>query len=339
MNQEDKFIVGLDIGYSNVKVACGGTQLFEPNISIFPAYATPDPESDLALAKKSSDEVKVFPDGSEWRVFTNRVGHRELHENYHSTEMYKALFYGALIKATEGRSDVIDVLVTGLPVRIANSEQERGQLSASLTGRHEVYPGRVILVKEVVVLSQGVGIMNDILNSEGMISDDDLEFSNILVIDPGYFSMDYVTFHRGDKKSEFSGSSMNATSVIIEEMVRTLELDNPKEGTQESERIETALRQGNKTFNNGFRNVEIEPLLERVTPRIVSSVVAELLNRTRSIGPVHIIISAGGGAIFYDKAIREAFEQARIVKSSNPVASNAIGYWHYGANKMSAQSE
>ncbi|MDI9095098.1 rod shape-determining protein MreD [Proteus vulgaris] len=339
MNQSERFIVGLDIGYSNVKVACGGTQLLDPKVTIFPAYATPEPESDLALAKKSPDEVKVYPNGTEWRVFTNRVGHRELHESYHSTEMYKALFYGALIKATEGRSDVIDILVTGLPVRIANSEADRSQLCESFTGKHEVTPGRFILVKEVVVLSQGVGIMNDILNTEGLISDEDLEFSNILVIDPGYYSMDYVTFHRGDKKNEFSGSSLNATSVIIEEIVRVLERDYPKEGAQEAERIETALRLGNKTFNNGFRSVEIEPLIEEVSHRIVSSVVAELLKRTRSIGPVHIIISAGGGARFYDHFIKEAFPQARILQSVNPVASNSIGYWHYGVNKLSSQSD
>lgn len=339
MTQDWKFIVGLDIGYSNVKIACGDSQSFEPSVSVYPAYATAEPETDLALAKKSEHELKVYPHGKEWRVFTNRVGHRELHDKYHTSEMYMALFYGSLIKATNGRSNIIDVLVTGLPVRIANSDEERQQLSRSFTGTHEVAPGQFVTVKEVVVLSQGVGIMNDVLNRDGLISDDDIEFSNILVIDPGYFSMDYVTFSRGDRKREFSGSSLNATSVIIEEIVRTLETEFPDEGTQESERIETAFRRGDKTFNNGFRNVEIQPLVDKITPRIVGTVVAELLNRTRSIGPVHIIISAGGGSRFYDQSIREAFRHARVIQSPNPVASNSIGYWHYGAEALNNNAQ
>ncbi|PHM72224.1 ParM/StbA family protein [Xenorhabdus sp. KJ12.1] len=339
MTQASKFIVGLDIGYSNVKIACGISQAIEPSISIYPAYATIEPETDVALGKKNENELKVYRHKNEWRVFTNRVGHRELHDKYHTSEMYMALFYGALIKATIGRSNVIDVLVTGLPVRIANSESERKTLSELLIGKHEVAPGHVITVKEVAVLSQGVGIMNDVLNRDGLISDDEVEFSNILVIDPGYFSTDYVTFSRGDRKREFSGSSLNATSVIIEEIVRTLETNHPEEGMQEAERIETAFRRGDKTFNNGFRNVEIKPLIDEVTPRIVGTVVAELLNRTRSIGPIHIIVSAGGGIRFYDSFIKEAFKNARVIQSPNPVASNAIGYWHYGAEAFNSDSE
>lgn len=339
MKQDLKFIVGLDIGYSNVKIACGNAQSFEPSVSVYPAYATAEPETDLALAKKSDHEVKVYPHGNEWRVFTNRVGHRELHEKYHTSEMYMALFYGSLIKATEGRSNVIDVLVTGLPVRIANSDDERQQLCKLFTGTHEVSPGQFVTVKEVVVLSQGVGIMNDVLNRDGLLSDDDIEFSNILVIDPGYFSMDYVTFSRGDRKREFSGSSLNATSVIIDEIIRTLEDEFPEEGIQEAERIETAFRRGDKTFNNGFRNVEIQPLVDKITPRIVGTVVAELLKRTRSIGAVHIIISAGGGSRFYDQSIKDAFKQARVIQSPNPVASNAIGYWHYGAEELNSSAQ
>lgn len=339
MNLNKAFVVGLDIGYSNVKIACGDANSLEPSVTVIPAYATSEPETDLALAKKSEHETKVYPNGNEWRVFTNRVGHRELHDKYHNTEMYMALFYAAIIKATEGREKVIDILVTGLPVRIANSQSERDQLAKVLTGNHEVAPGVIITVKEVVVLSQGVGIMNDVLNRDGMISDEDVEFSNILVIDPGFYSMDYVMFSRGDRKREFSGSSLNATSVIIDEMVRLLESQHPEEGTQEAERIETALRRGEKTFNNGFRNVEIQQLVDNVTPRVVGSVVAELLNRTRSVGPIHIIISAGGASGFYDAPIKDAFRQARVIQSPYPVASNSIGYWHYGAEAFSSNAQ
>lgn len=328
MFQQKKFVVGLDIGYSNVKIARGYNDSFEPEVSVFPAYATPDEESDLTLGRKAEEELKVYPNGNEWRVFTNRIGHRELHDKYHTSEMYKALFFGALIKATEGRTNVIDVLVTGLPVRLANSEDEREILGKLLVGRFEVAPGRVIVVNSVSVLSQGVGIMNDVINTPNLLSDDDIEFSNILVTDPGFFSWDYVSFERGERKRNSSGSSLNATSALIDAIVNELESEHPEEGVVDAERIETALRSKLPSFNNGFRNVEIEPLLAKVTPRIAENVIAELLKRTRQIGTIHIIISAGGGSPFYLDSIRKAFPRSRIIESQNPVASNAIGYWH-----------
>ena len=109
MIQNSRYVVGLDIGYSNVKISCGDENVYELEVSVYPAYATSEP--DLALAKKGEHEIKVFPNRSEWRVFTNRVGHRELHGKYHTSEMYMTLFYGALIiKRPEGHSNVIDVL-------------------------------------------------------------------------------------------------------------------------------------------------------------------------------------------------------------------------------------
>ena len=125
MLKSSRFIVGLDIGYSNVKLTYGLTTEDRPAIHVYPAYATSDKQSDLNLVKKSEDEVKVYPNGNQWRVFTNRIGHRELHKEYHFTEMYLALLQGVIAKATYGRRKVIDQLVTGLPVRIASNFEER----------------------------------------------------------------------------------------------------------------------------------------------------------------------------------------------------------------------
>lgn len=337
MIKPKQFAVGLDIGYSNVKIACGYTEQYEPATSLCPAYATSEEETDLDLAKKSPNELKVYPNQKEWRVFTNRIGHRELHDKYHTSDMYMALFYGALIKATEGRTNVIDMLVTGLPVKLANSDTERELLAKRLTGQFEVYPGRTIVVKQVEVISQGVGTMNDVLNTADLLSDDDIENSNILVVDPGFYSLDYIVFVRGERKAAFSGSSLIATSVIIDSIVSKLEADFPDEGSVDPERIETALRNKESAFHNGFRNIELKPLLTEILPRITDSVVSELQMRTRSV-TLHITITAGGGAIFYEDAIEHAFPKARKIVSRNPVASNSVGYWHFAVDELQSES-
>ncbi|CAB5594905.1 Uncharacterised protein [Citrobacter werkmanii] len=88
----DKLVVcGIDIGYSNVKIAVGDSADDKPTVSIYPAYATNEPVDDVRLVKRSCEhEVLVYPGGKEWRAFTERPDARELHDRYHMTEMYLA---------------------------------------------------------------------------------------------------------------------------------------------------------------------------------------------------------------------------------------------------------
>lgn len=334
MNESPFNIVSIDIGYSNVKIATGTVHNNDPTVEVYPAYATTREEDEIQLVKRDrASEAVVYPEGNMWRVFTDMPDSRELHNRYHTTEMYLALYYGGLLKATKGTNGVIDLLVTGLPVDIANHEQQRAELTARLTGTFKITPDNTVTVKRVIVLAQGVGVINDILNQDGMISDEELGHSNILVVDPGFYSMDYVAFSRGDRLPNSSGTSLNATSVIIEHIVAILNEENPHEAKDDmQEIIEVALRNGQTRFFNGFRYVELEPFIQRVVSQVASEVVKELRKRTRAVGPIHIIAAAGGGTRFYEKAIRDAFPQAKVLVSPNPVASNAIGFWHYGVD-------
>ncbi|HHA1523750.1 TPA: rod shape-determining protein MreD [Enterobacter cloacae] len=332
----DKLVVcGIDIGYSNVKIAVGDSADDKPTVSIYPAYATNEPVDDVRLVKRSCEhEVLVYPGGKEWRAFTERPDARELHDRYHMTEMYLALYLASLDKITAKAGNEIDLVVTGLPVRLAN-ESERAKLTARLTGTFTIAPGKTVTVKKCLVLQQGVGVINDIVNRPGLISQEELEKSTILVVDPGFFSMDYIAFKSGSRVSGSSGSSLKATSAIIESIVNRLNADNPEERIDDlPEIIEIALRNNEQSFYNGFRHISLRPLLEEAIPSIASDVVKELRKSTRVLGPVHIIAAAGGGTRFYEQTIREEFPRARIVSSPLPVASNAIGFWNYGVDLM-----
>ena len=62
----DKLVVcGIDIGYSNVKIAVGDSADDKPTVSIYPAYATNEPVDDVRLVKRSCEhEVLVYPGGA-----------------------------------------------------------------------------------------------------------------------------------------------------------------------------------------------------------------------------------------------------------------------------------
>ena len=93
MIQHSRYAVGLDIGYSNVKISCGDANAYEPAVSIYSAYAESESEKDLSLAKKSECEIKVFLNGTEWRVFKKRVGHWELHNKFHTSNVYSIVLW------------------------------------------------------------------------------------------------------------------------------------------------------------------------------------------------------------------------------------------------------
>lgn len=335
MSNDELVVCGIDIGYSNVKIAVGKSADYEPTVSIYPAYATSGPEDDFNLVKQNREhEVLVYPGGQEWRAFTQRPDARELHDRYHMTDMYLALYLASLDKVTNKMGGVIDLVVTGLPVRLAN-DAERAKLTARLTGTFTLAPGKTVTVRKCLVLQQGVGVINDIANRKGLISSEELSSSTILVIDPGFFSMDYIAFKNGGRVSNSSGSSFKATSAIIEHIVNRLNEEHPEERSDElPEVIEIALRNNKQTFFNGFRHITLRPLLDLAIPAIAGDVVKELRKTTRALGPVHIIAAAGGGTEFYEKSIREAFPHARVVSSPLPVASNAIGFWNYGVDLM-----
>lgn len=336
MSKKNAIVCGVDIGYSNVKIATGDAFASVPDVSIFPAYATTEEEEDVNLVKRNrAHEVTVYPNGNMWRAFTDRPDGRELHDSYHTTEMYMALYFGSLAKIAEKVGNTVDLLVTGLSVRLASDDNERSKLVARLTGTFAINPTTKVTVKQVMVIPQGVGVINDVANREGFISEDELSESNILVIDPGFFSMDYVAFSNGSRVMGSSGSSLKATSTIIEGIVRMLNEENPHERRDDlPEMVEIALRKDAPTFFNGARHIEVKPLLSRVIPQIAGGVVKELRKNVRSLGAIHIIVTAGGGAPYYELAVREAFQNARVVTSPNPVASNAIGFWNYGVDTV-----
>lgn len=150
-------IVGLDIGYSNLKVAFGNADA--PTTILRPAGAAPADRFGTRLdGKLQEDFLYVVVNGKEYIAGVSpdraQMWNRSLHEEYSSSESYKALFKAGLLLTGMKR---IDMLVTGLPVSQYLEESKKKALENLMRGTHVINPGLSVEVRNVkVVTSQSV---------------------------------------------------------------------------------------------------------------------------------------------------------------------------------------
>jgi plasmid segregation protein ParM len=101
---------------------------------------------------------------------------------------------------------------------------------------------RSVNVKRVKVLAQPVGGLLDYIDQQdesetGFLVDDD---ARVLVVDPGFFSLDCVLVSNGQLQRQSSGTSLKASSVLLEQAARLIAEDFG--GTPTIEILENAVR-------------------------------------------------------------------------------------------------
>ena len=142
---EAMVIVGLDVGYSNLKIAAGEAGGV-PQVSMRPAGAAPAQRlgERVGSGPAPADGIYVDVRGQRWiaAVEPGRLEgwQRPLHEDYATSPAYEALVKAGLVLADYRR---IDQLVTGLPVSQAREPRRREALTRLLVGRHATDQGEV----------------------------------------------------------------------------------------------------------------------------------------------------------------------------------------------------
>ena len=322
------FVVGLDIGYSNVKRVDGYADAADPTQSIRPAQAAPlHSLNGNATLKEGEHYVQL--DGEPWAAFLSagRAGvTRELHADYPASKAYRALFNASISEACgEGRNE-IDHLITGLPVSQMRQPQLVERLTAQLTGTHQVAPQREIQVHKVSVLPQPVGTLNYIYSTYE--ATDDLDEGVILVLDPGFFSVDWVVFRRGDIVRDSSDSSMEAMSALLEAINQAIarEFGGPGPGR---EKIEIALQRGKPYIQLYGSKVELKPFVDQAVATVVPKALSNMKQQMRFLDgeAIDFVLMGGGGGGFYQAAAEEIFPLSKVITADRPIISNAFGYW------------
>jgi len=327
-----KNVLGIDIGYSNLKLAFGPDD-GEATTVLRPAGAAPaDRFGSRFDGGAQSDFLHVLVDDEPFIAGVSadraQMWERSLHADYSKTPSYKALMHaGMLLSGMEE----IDVLVTGLPVSQFQDAAKRAELEKKFVGKHQITPKRSVQVNQVKVIAQPVGGLIDYMNQQdeeknGFL----LEDARVLVVDPGFFSLDWVLVANGELQRQSSGTSVKASSVVLEHAARLIGEDHG--GTPTTETLENAVRGKKPSILVMGQRVDIAPYIERAS-QAMASVTADAIQkslRTESMSP-DIVVMVGGGAKFFEKAVREAFSKLKVVMPEAPVFSPARGFWLMGA--------
>lgn len=321
-----KTILGIDIGYSNLKI-CSGEANGRPLTKILPAGAAPVDRIGVRFdGKEAKDLLRVRVNGQDFvaGIAPDQANHysRPLHADYASSDIYRALLHAGLLLAGMDR---INELVTGLPVNQYLDITRRERLINQLAGVHEIAAGHSVWVDRVRVIPQPVGGLLDYISQTNV----DLDDARILVVDPGFYSADWVVIARGDMQKELSGSSLQASSVVLQEVARLIaqEQDSPLS----LEILEHAIRSGKSHVLMLGQRMELRPYVEQATARVAPATVGAIQESLRTGGKMpDLIILVGGGAGFFRAALQAAFPRLRVVTPQNAVFSNARGYWILG---------
>jgi plasmid segregation protein ParM len=243
---------------------------------------------------------------------------RDLHADYTRSVSYRALFLAAL--AATG-AEQIGHLVTGLPV--SHYKNGHAGLAQRLRGTHSIGGGVAVAVERVTVLPQPAGAYLDFINR--IESLDLAERGQILVIDVGFFSVDWVLVDRGEIRHAASGTSLLAMSMVLK---AADDLLRERHGCQVGvDRLELAVREGWPSFYAGGQRIATGELLSEAANLIAPRALAEMRQTLRGEHAVDGILVAGGGATLFEPHVAAIFPGTHIALPDLPVLANARGFW------------
>lgn len=321
--------IGLDIGYSGLKFVYSPKG--EPrHAAVLPVGAAPAESMGANFMGSGDEGIRVLVDGVPYiaGVEPSMIpgNTRSLDRKYTESPQYRALLNAALRQAG---SPQVACLATGLPVNLFFNAELRKDLKARLTAKHQVAPGRDVAVRDVRIYPQPAGMymawMDSTHGAEEAMAD-----KAVLVIDPGFFSVDSVVIRNN---RPYPGAAATST----EAMSRVLELAD-KDITQEfgdktamlglyKGPIEQKLRQGKTEIFVAGTSVDTLPWLKRAGDTIAQRALPTIESSLRGLGfDIDVVLVAGGGARFYAPTIKERFPRQQVIVMANAPLANAHGF-------------
>ena len=352
-----KFIVGVDVGYSNLKFTYG---VFDPednkNITelfrseIYPSTVQSITEaSNICDYKSINNACIVNLNGNEYltcvtpNVLSSKYdSERIIDDSYPFSDEYLALYLSALLHS--GRKE-IDLVVVGLPAREYIDEERKERLKQRLTGTFNVTNKTQITVNDVIVIPQPLGafcaeLSQSIPNQEATKFIKNLNFNTSLIIDIGFYSTDWVVMNAKQMEHDFLGSSYNAVSVILKD---TQQLLGKKYGIIRNESLlEDAIRTGSYNISMGSSgDINFFADFKEMANRRAEKLVREITAAVREcVTKIDTIIICGGGLDFYKDKISERFNHCNIITAdtavdrNTTVSLNSLGFWVYGFSQI-----
>jgi len=318
-------IIGLDIGYSNLKVAMGDSTDV-PRTYICPAGVAPasyigDP---ILGTKQSNGYYAVEVDNT---LYYAGIRHslaesypRVCHDQYPMSNEYLALYRAALVMSNLSH---IPLVVTGLPVSQCQDRALCSALVERLSGEHRIARRLSVTVDRVHVVPQPIG---GCLTYQ-VDTNIDMSERKVLVVDQGYFSLDWVLVQHMQVQRSASGTSTDAMSVVLQDAL--MEMGQDYGVVIPPEKLEHCLRSEQATLLLRGQAVDYQPYLQKAVEKHSATILSRIRNSLRSVyNDLDAIVMVGGGAKYFVPV----FEQLGIpiYIPPSPVMANALGYWYIG---------
>jgi len=322
--------IGIDIGYSSVKLAFGTEQ--HPVVQTLPVGAAR--RNQMATGEDDTHQIGsgflVMVNDEEWVAGVSPgdiPGFTRIMDNdYPKSAEYLALFRAALSRVGAA---IVDQVVIGLPVFQFKDEGQRAELKRRLEGRHYIRPDFVVDVRSVKVIAQPAGTLGHHLNIQASlpaserIKSDDI----VLIVDPGHFSIDWVVYRRG-----FDTNAAGSTSTAGESIVQAAAAALSKEYgvSVRVPRLERAILAGMSVVSAGKTEIPFQKALEEQAAKIVDAnlkVIRGSVRRVAESEGVDVILMTGGSAGLFAPALAEKFPESRVVVTPDNVMANARGFF------------
>ena len=249
---------------------------------------------------------------------------RDMTDAYYDSVVYHALMRGALAYMGDKR---IDTLVLGLPMNHFGNKDRVAKLESEYTGQIDLGHGRTVKIDKAVVHPQPFGgyisLGNDLdgINAalreypecgiEPIKSAEDLKALNVLIVDPGEFTLDWLMMTPGGAAQRVSSASSDAGRhrVLRDVHGRLCELIGRPLGASFMADIDVALRT-KRPFRFGGRSYDLEGEEFKTTiERAVEDPVRQLFEGLRGAEDRIDLVAVMGGS---------PFEVAAAIRKRNP---------------------
>lgn len=327
----EKFIVrSVDVGYGYTKFVLGRTPQGDYVCESFPSVVAFAQKKTLGggfFAERST--LTVLHNGVEYEVgpdvllATSAYGSRNLDLGYVQTDTYQILLKGALKRIGLPR---IDVLVLGAPV--ATYDQAREYLRRAFSGRIALDRAQEVVVGKVLVLPQPLGgyawhghVSGSYSRIRGQLN---------LLIDPGYFTLDWLVARGTTIAPARSGSHPAGMSALVRAIASEISRETGEEVTSLLlwESIERALYAEEPLHLDG-RPYDLTRHLGAVN-QLLAQAAEVLASRVGDAKDIQNVILVGGPARLYEPALKRALHGKLIQIAQDPQFANVKGFQRVG---------
>lgn len=228
-------------------------------------------------------------------------------------------------------------VVTGVPSSLAKNTAVVEEMKRSLLGVYDVksvvwdkVESVQFEVVDVIVVPQPLGtIYNYVYDKEKGELDQNLLKQRVLVVDIGWGTTDLAILESAQVRGTFGfelGTSDCIAGVQEEANTKFPEANiyalNPHE-------LDLALLQSYKV-ETPFGVFDLEPTVEKHKKLQAENVYKNVMGIGLEYNKFNKIIITGGGALLYEKYLRELFNDPRLLIQENAVCSNVYGFYLLG---------